>query len=127
MNISVMNSKDNWNIFSKNRNAIYGVAIISIMIFHFFEDIVLMHLNIACVRGIFCVNNKENYVKKIEHTKKIINTPVFKDAIKKFHIKNNFSVRTLPVFFMKYKLVHIASIIYIVRAYQNYIYEKSRN
>ena len=39
MNISVMNSKDNWNIFSKNRNAIYGVAIISIMIFHFFEDI----------------------------------------------------------------------------------------
>ena len=71
--------------------------------------------------------NKENYVKKIEHTKKIINTPVFKDAIKKFHIKNNFSVRTLPVFFMKYKLVHIASIIYIVRAYQNYIYEKSRN
>lgn len=29
MNISVMNSKDNWNIFSKNRNAIYGVAIIS--------------------------------------------------------------------------------------------------
>ena len=69
----------------------------------------------------------ENYVKKIEHIKKIINTPVFKDAIKKFHIKNNFSARTLPVFFMKYKLVHIASIIYIVRAYQNYIYEKSRN
>ena len=39
MNISVMNSKDNWNIFSKNRNAIYGVAIISIMIFHFFEEL----------------------------------------------------------------------------------------
>lgn len=92
-----------------------------------FNDYILMHLNIACVRGIFCVNNKENYVKKIEHIKKIINTPVFKDAIKKFHIKNNFSARTLPVFFMKYKLVHIASIIYIVRAYQNYIYEKSRN
>ena len=92
-----------------------------------FNDYILMHLNIACVRGIFCVNNKENYIKKIEHIKKIINTPVFKDAIKKFHIKNNFSARTLPVFFMKYKLVHIASIIYIVRAYQNYIYEKSRN
>ena len=44
MNISVMNSKDNWNIFSKNRNAIYGVAIISIMIFHFFEDIVILSI-----------------------------------------------------------------------------------
>lgn len=33
-----------------------------------FNDYILMHLNIACVRGIFCVNNKENYVKKIEHT-----------------------------------------------------------
>lgn len=32
-----------------------------------FNDYILMHLNIACVRGIFCVNNKENYVKKIEH------------------------------------------------------------
>ena len=29
-----------------------------------FNDYILMHLNIACVRGIFCVNNKENYVKK---------------------------------------------------------------
>ena len=45
MNISVMNSKDNWNIFSKNRNAIYGVAIISIMIFHFFEDIANSNLS----------------------------------------------------------------------------------
>ena len=35
-----------------------------------FNDYILMHLNIACVRGIFCVNNKENYVKKIEHIKK---------------------------------------------------------
>lgn len=88
-----------------------------------FNDYILMHLNIACVRGIFCVNNKEKYAKKIEHIKEIIKTPIFRDAIKKFHIKNNFSARTLPVFFMKYNLVHIASIIYIVRAYQNCIYE----
>lgn len=31
--------KTNWNAFSKNRDAIYGIAIISIMIFHFFEDV----------------------------------------------------------------------------------------
>ena len=32
-----MDLKTNWNVFSKNRDAIYGVAIISIIIFHFFE------------------------------------------------------------------------------------------
>ena len=32
-----MDLKTNWNVFSKNRDAIYGVAIISILIFHFFE------------------------------------------------------------------------------------------
>lgn len=40
-----MDSKINWNIFSKNRNAIYGIAIISIMIFHFFEDVVSSDLS----------------------------------------------------------------------------------
>ena len=34
-----MDLKTNWNVFSKNRDAIYGVAIISILIFHFFEDV----------------------------------------------------------------------------------------
>lgn len=34
-----MDLKTNWNSFSKNRDAIYGVAIISILIFHFFEDV----------------------------------------------------------------------------------------
>lgn len=34
-----MDLKTNWNVFSKNRDAIYGVAIISIIIFHFFEDV----------------------------------------------------------------------------------------
>ena len=36
-----MDLKTNWNVFSKNRDAIYGVAIISIIIFHFFEDVVV--------------------------------------------------------------------------------------
>ena len=34
-----MDLKTNWNVFSKNRDAIYGVAMISIIIFHFFEDV----------------------------------------------------------------------------------------
>ena len=32
-----MDLKTNWNVFSKNREAIYGVAIISIIIFHFLK------------------------------------------------------------------------------------------
>ena len=88
-----------------------------------FNDYILMHLNIACVRGIFCVNNKENYVKKIEHTKKIINTPVFKDAIKKFHIKNNFSVRTLPVFLWNINWF-ILQVLYILCGHIKIIFTK---
>ena len=37
-------SSINWNVFSKERNCIYGVAIISIMIFHFFEDVLSSEL-----------------------------------------------------------------------------------
>lgn len=31
----------NWKIFSENRDVIYGIAIISIMIFHYVEDCIL--------------------------------------------------------------------------------------
>ncbi len=36
-----MDLKTDWNVFSKNRDAAYGVDIISILIFHFFEDVYL--------------------------------------------------------------------------------------
>ena len=31
----------NWKIFSENRDVIYGISIISIMIFHYVEDCIL--------------------------------------------------------------------------------------
>lgn len=34
-----MDLKNNWGTFSRERNAIYGISIISIIIFHFFEDL----------------------------------------------------------------------------------------
>lgn len=36
-----MDLKTDWNVFSKNRDAVYGADIISILIFHFFEDVYL--------------------------------------------------------------------------------------
>lgn len=36
-----MDLKTDWNVFSKNRDAVYGVDTISILIFHFFEDVYL--------------------------------------------------------------------------------------
>lgn len=39
-----MNLKTNWGIFSKNRSSIYGVAIISIIIYHYFEDVTSSNL-----------------------------------------------------------------------------------
>ena len=39
-----MDLKTNWSIFSKNRSSIYGVAIISIIIYHYFEDVAALNL-----------------------------------------------------------------------------------
>ena len=36
-----MDLKTDWNVFSKNCDAVYGAAIISNLIFHFFEDVYL--------------------------------------------------------------------------------------
>lgn len=33
--------KTNWSIFSEERDTIYGISIISIMLFHFFESILI--------------------------------------------------------------------------------------
>ena len=38
MNIKCI-KKGNWNILSENRNIIYGISIILIIIFHYFEDV----------------------------------------------------------------------------------------
>lgn len=35
----LLDLSDNWNMFSKNRNFLYSIAIISIIIFHYFEDV----------------------------------------------------------------------------------------
>ena len=40
-----MDLKINWEVFSRNRDTIYGVAIISIMVFHFFEDVTTSDLS----------------------------------------------------------------------------------
>lgn len=36
-----MDLKTDWNVFSKNRDAVYGTAIISILAFLFFENVYL--------------------------------------------------------------------------------------
>ena len=30
---------NNWSVFSKERNTLYGISILSIVIFHYFEDL----------------------------------------------------------------------------------------
>lgn len=47
-----MDLKTNWSIFSKNRSSIYGVAIISIIIYHYFEDVAALNLTRGGLRQI---------------------------------------------------------------------------
>ena len=47
-----MDLKTNWSIFSKNRSSIYGVAIISIIIYHYFEDVAALNLTGGGLRQI---------------------------------------------------------------------------
>lgn len=37
-----MDWTNNWSVFSKERSALYGISILSIIIFHYFENLMLL-------------------------------------------------------------------------------------
>ena len=86
---------------------------------------ILMHLNIVLVREIFCIQNPEKYVEKVKRMKRIVKRKIFYDAIISVKIKEAFKPRLIPIFLMKHNLYYLASIIYLIRVFQNYFHEKS--
>lgn len=40
---------NNWSVFSKERNTLYGISILSIIIFHYFEDLNASDFRGGCV------------------------------------------------------------------------------
>lgn len=88
-----------------------------------FEKYVLMHLNIALVREVFCLENPMSFFEKIKQMKPVIREDVFDNAIQNVHIKEGISLRMIPVFLLKYHFYVLAGLVYVVRARQNYIKE----
>lgn len=85
---------------------------------------ILMHLNIAMVRETYSFNNPESLFKKYKRMCEVIKEPVFRHAIKKTKINQCFSPRMLPILCFKLHVNLGASIIYFIRALQNYLREK---
>ncbi len=91
---------------------------------HAFSVYVLMHMNIAMVRENFSLNNKMSFFEKYKNMKKVIKEPIFKKAIDITKKKECFCLRMAPILCLKLHFDLGASLIYSIRALQNYLREK---
>lgn len=94
---------------------------------HAFNKYIMIHLNILMVRDIFNIQNKNKYIYKYNKMKEIIGFSVFKDAIRKLHFDECISFNFMPTLCLKLRLYHCASLLFMIRAYQNHIIEKNIN
>lgn len=92
-----------------------------------FETYVLMHLNIAMVREVFCVENSEGFTAKIKAMKEIAAKEPFAACIANVKASECGSARMLPILCMKLKVPAFAGVIYTIRAKQNSKKEKRGN
>ena len=89
-----------------------------------YQTYVLMHMNIAMVRENFCFNNPHNFYKKYKNMKRIVQEPIFKKAIDKTKKRECMSFRMAPILCLKLHFYFGASMIYSIRALQNYLREQ---
>lgn len=92
-----------------------------------FQQYILMHLNVLMVREVYNIQNSNSYLKKYDRMQNLLERPVFKEAINSVHITKCRSLRLLPILVLKLKMFHCASVIFILRARQNYRKEKMDN
>lgn len=84
-----------------------------------FYTYVLMHLNIALVRDVFELSNKESFFRKLKSMKAIVQEDIFREALENVQIKNGLSLRMLPIVCLKKHLYLPGAGIYMTRAYMN--------
>lgn len=92
-----------------------------------FEIYILMHLNIAMVREIFCVENPAGFRAKVKKMQEIAKQEPFAECIAQVKISECGSARMLPILCLKLKVACFAGIIYMIRAKQNSKKEKRGN
>ena len=83
-----------------------------------------MHLNIAMVREVFHPSVQRKMKMRIGDMRKIVNEPIFQNAVSSTAYRECYQVRMLPVLFLKMNWMLPAALIYTIRAWQNTIEEK---
>ncbi len=92
-----------------------------------FETYILMHLNIAMVREVFCVENPAGFGAKVQKMQEIAKREPFAECITHVKPSECGSARMLPILCLKLKVAGFAGIIYTLRAKQNSKKEKRGN
>ena len=84
-----------------------------------FQTYVLMHMNIAMVREVFAVGNKSSRKDKKTLMKQTASEKIFAEALAQTNKGKCFSLRMLPILFLKMHLDGCATLVYNTRAKQN--------
>lgn len=91
-----------------------------------FNYYVLMHMNIALVREVFCVENPDSFFKKVSYMKELVQKNVFQKAIQRVELKKCTSLRMLPVLMVKWHFFALGAVVYYLRARQNAAREQAK-
>ncbi len=84
-----------------------------------FVKYILMHLNIAMVRGNFVKDNNQKYSQKHKRMREIASEEVFLTALRQIRFRECLRPRLIPALLMKLHLYRLAAGIFILRANSN--------
>lgn len=115
---SVNDDKINDYIFSMERTVCW-IEHESKTVKEAFSKYILMHFNIAMVRGVYDKNIKKNAKEKIGILKDTISRKIFSDSLRNIKFKECSSLRMIPIFLIKIKCYRLAGVVYSIRAKQN--------
>lgn len=89
-----------------------------------FNEYILMNFNVIMVRDIFTLENKNSFFNKIKQMNFIKKEDIFNRAI---NIQTCNKVSLVPILCLKYHLSYLASIVYLIRVYQNHLRKEKNN
>lgn len=115
---SVNDDKINDYIFSMERTVCW-IEHESKTVKEAFSKYILMHFNIAMVRGVYDKNIKKNAKEKIGILKDTISRKIFSHSLRNIKFKECSSLRMIPIFLIKIKCYRLAGVVYSIRAKQN--------
>lgn len=115
---SINDDKINDYIFSMERT-MRGIEHESKTVKAAFSRYILMHLNIAMVRGVYDQNINKSAKERVWILKDTISRKIFSDSLRNVKFKECSSLRMIPILLIKIKCYRLAGVVYSIRAKQN--------